>query len=96
MVMFRLKMTMFILNTNTPPPLSAGTEPIVDVACRLGKPFAVVPCCVFPRLFPHRRLPDGREPKLYDDLRREMVLPTLYCNCIVLCSFLVFSVVICY
>lgn len=21
------------------------------------KPFAVVPCCVFPRLFPHRRMP---------------------------------------
>lgn len=24
-----------------------------------GKPFAVVPCCVFPRLFKHRRLKDG-------------------------------------
>eukprot|EP01062_Namystynia_karyoxenos_P081434 TRINITY_DN8963_c0_g1_i2.p1 TRINITY_DN8963_c0_g1~~TRINITY_DN8963_c0_g1_i2.p1 ORF type:complete len:479 (+),score=105.86 TRINITY_DN8963_c0_g1_i2:77-1438(+) len=33
-----------------------ATEPIVDCALRLGLPWAVVPCCVFPKLFPHRRL----------------------------------------
>ncbi|KAI8332118.1 hypothetical protein BC941DRAFT_381974 [Chlamydoabsidia padenii] len=33
-----------------------ATEPIVDTALRLGKPFAVVPCCVFGRENLHRRL----------------------------------------
>jgi hypothetical protein len=31
-----------------------ATELIVDAALKYGRPFAVVPCCVFPRLFPHR------------------------------------------
>ena len=34
-----------------------ATEPLVDAAIRYGKPFALVPCCVFPTLFPHRFLP---------------------------------------
>ena len=33
-----------------------ATDAIVDCALRSGKPFAVVPCCVFPRLFSHRVL----------------------------------------
>ena len=33
-----------------------ATEPIVRAALRAGKPFAVVPCCVFPKSNPHRRL----------------------------------------
>jgi hypothetical protein len=33
-----------------------ATEAIVDLALRLCVPFAVVPCCVYPSLFPHRRL----------------------------------------
>lgn len=33
-----------------------ATEHIVDYALEAGVPFAVVPCCVFPRLFPDRRL----------------------------------------
>jgi len=33
-----------------------ATEPIVDAALEHGKPFVVVPCCVFPNLFPHRRV----------------------------------------
>ena len=37
-----------------------ATEPIIDAALRFGRPFAVVPCCVFPRLFPQRELPRGR------------------------------------
>lgn len=36
------------------------TEDIVDSALRLGKPFAVVPCCVYPRLFPQRRTETGQ------------------------------------
>ncbi|ORZ04186.1 hypothetical protein BCR41DRAFT_363007 [Lobosporangium transversale] len=35
-----------------------ATEPIVRVALKLGKPFAVIPCCVFGRDNPHRRLPE--------------------------------------
>ncbi|KAF9158560.1 hypothetical protein DFQ26_007474 [Actinomortierella ambigua] len=37
-----------------------ATEPIVDMALKHGKPFAVVPCCVFAVDNPHRRLLDGR------------------------------------
>ena len=37
------------------------TEPIVDGSLSLSKPFAVVPCCVFPLMFPHRRTPNGDE-----------------------------------
>ena len=33
-----------------------NVEPIVDLARLLGVPFAVVPCCVFPDLFPFRFL----------------------------------------
>jgi hypothetical protein len=32
------------------------TDSIVEAALKYSKPFAVVPCCVFPYLFPHRRL----------------------------------------
>ncbi|RHY30784.1 hypothetical protein DYB32_004035 [Aphanomyces invadans] len=35
-----------------------ATEAIVDMALSMQKPFAVVPCCVMSRQFPHRRL-DG-------------------------------------
>jgi len=34
-----------------------ATEPIVRAALKAGKPFAVIPCCVFGRDNPHRRLP---------------------------------------
>ena len=40
-----------------------ATEAIVDVALSLGIPFAVVPCCVFPKLFPQRRLTSGQRVK---------------------------------
>jgi len=33
-----------------------ATEAVVDVALRCNKPFVVVPCCVFPSLFPERRV----------------------------------------
>lgn len=35
-----------------------ATEAIVDAALLKKKPFAVVPCCVFPNLFPDRRYTD--------------------------------------
>ncbi|CAK9115050.1 DNA polymerase epsilon catalytic subunit A (DNA polymerase II subunit A) [Durusdinium trenchii] len=38
-----------------------ATEAVVEAALRLQRPFLVVPCCVFARLFPHRRLADGRQ-----------------------------------
>jgi hypothetical protein len=34
-----------------------ATDAIVDMAVQLRIPFVVVPCCVFCRLFPHRRMP---------------------------------------
>lgn len=36
-----------------------ATDDIVRCALMLHKPFCVVPCCVFPQHFPHRRLEDG-------------------------------------
>jgi hypothetical protein len=36
-----------------------ATEPILDFAVQQQLPFAVMPCCVFPRLFPHRQLQQG-------------------------------------
>ena len=36
-----------------------ATEPIVDLALAAGKPFAVVPCCIFPSQNQHRRTPSG-------------------------------------
>lgn len=43
------------------------TECIVDMALKHKKPFAVVPCCVFPSLFSERRLSNGRKVQSYDD-----------------------------
>ena len=40
-------------------PLHQATEYIVNCALALEKPFAVAPCCVFAREFPHRRLYSG-------------------------------------
>lgn len=40
-----------------------ATDPILEFALETGCPFAIVPCCVFPRLFSHRRLPtEGGQP----------------------------------
>jgi hypothetical protein len=43
-----------------------ATEPIVEYALRARLPVAVVPCCVFGRLFPDRRLADGAEVESHD------------------------------
>ncbi len=47
--------------------LKAASE-IVAFAARHGVPFAVVPCCVYAGQYPHRRLPDGRPVRTYEDL----------------------------
>merc|ERR1712176_857264 len=37
-----------------------ATEAIVDCALEYEIPFAIVPCCVYPSLFPDRRLASGQ------------------------------------
>ena len=49
-----------------------ATEPIVDLALLLGIPFAVIPCCVLPQLFPHRTIlvgKKGRERTMRQNVR---------------------------
>ena len=43
-----------------------ATEPIIDLCLRSRKPFAVVPCCVFPQQNQHRRLLDGTRVRSYE------------------------------
>ena len=43
-----------------------ATEPIVDLALKWRLPFAIVPCCVFARLFP--RVLAGRAVTKYEEL----------------------------
>lgn len=43
-----------------------ATEPIVDLALAFNKPFAVLPCCVFPFAFPARRLASGGPVTTFD------------------------------
>lgn len=47
-----------------------ATEAIVDCALRWGKPFAVVPCCVYPKLFPERRTETGQGVTTYRGFNR--------------------------
>ncbi|KAJ8657052.1 hypothetical protein O0I10_007131 [Lichtheimia ornata] len=44
-----------------------ATEPIVDAALKMGKPFAVIPCCVFHHENRHRRLSNGNEVVTTED-----------------------------
>ncbi len=44
-----------------------ATEPVVRAALAAGKPFAVVPCCVFPKSNTHRRLADGKPVSTTDE-----------------------------
>lgn len=43
------------------------TEIIVDAALLAGKSVAIVPCCVFPSLFPMRQLKSGKSVRTYED-----------------------------
>ena len=36
-----------------------ATDAIVDMALAYNKPFAIVPCCVFSKIFQHRKLPNN-------------------------------------
>lgn len=44
-----------------------ATEPIVDACLRAAKPFAIVPCCVFPTSNAHRRLADGQPVRSHEE-----------------------------
>ena len=44
------------------------TDSIVDIAIHLRIPFAVIPCCVFTKLFPSRKTPDGEVVRTYQEL----------------------------
>lgn len=50
-----------------------ATGAIVDLALALNVPFAVVPCCVYAKLFPERRLKDGTEVTDYNTLIQYLV-----------------------
>ena len=45
-----------------------ATDAIVDTAVHCRKPFVIVPCCVFCRLFPNRRMPSGEMVSSYQQL----------------------------
>mmetsp|Transcript_17377 Transcript_17377/g.27114 ORF Transcript_17377/g.27114 Transcript_17377/m.27114 type:complete len:315 (-) Transcript_17377:1945-2889(-) len=45
-----------------------ATGALVDLAIALNKPFAVVPCCVYQKSFPKRKLGDGKCVETYEDL----------------------------
>ena len=44
-----------------------ATDACIDFALARRLPFCVCPCCVFPSLFTHRRLKDGRSVSSYTD-----------------------------
>ena len=50
-----------------------ATESIVDFAKKFGKPFAVVPCCVFPALFPDRHELTRDDTRVPVTERRQLV-----------------------
>ncbi|ETN18634.1 hypothetical protein PPTG_04175 [Phytophthora nicotianae INRA-310] len=50
-----------------------ATEAIVDAALTLGKPFAIVPCCVMSRVFPDRQCQDGTPVDTYDTFIRYLL-----------------------
>jgi len=45
-----------------------ATDVVVDMAVQYHIPFVIVPCCVFCRLFPHRRLTAGEVVSTYPQL----------------------------
>ncbi|CAE8623534.1 unnamed protein product, partial [Polarella glacialis] len=47
-----------------------ATEPAIDAACAAGRPFAVVPCCVFRKQFPGRLLSNGGAVVKYGNFLR--------------------------
>ncbi len=64
-----------------------ATEDIIDLGLKYNKPFAVVPCCVYPSLFPERKDQEGKQVRTYEqfldylqsknnNLKRELI-PTI-------------------
>jgi hypothetical protein len=45
-----------------------ATDFIVECGLQLKKPFACVPCCVYPSTFSHRRLQNGSDVRTREDL----------------------------
>jgi hypothetical protein len=43
-----------------------ATEDIIDLALAHDKPFAVVPCCVFWKRDPHRKTPNGKAVRTWE------------------------------
>lgn len=50
-----------------------ATEPLVDLALAMNKPFAVVPCCIYSAQFPSRRLVDGSQVTTYEQFLQYLV-----------------------
>ena len=50
-----------------------ATDSIVDMSLKYRKPFAVVPCCVFPTKFSFRKLENGEEVRLREQLCQYLV-----------------------
>ena len=44
-----------------------ATEACIDLALLLHVPYCVVPCCVFPSEFPHRKTPENTRVRCYDE-----------------------------
>lgn len=49
------------------------TELIIDCAFEMNKPFCVVPCCVYPSLFPDRKISTGQGVKKYNSFIRYLL-----------------------
>uniref|UniRef100_A0A7S1I7R7 C3H1-type domain-containing protein n=1 Tax=Eutreptiella gymnastica TaxID=73025 RepID=A0A7S1I7R7_9EUGL len=58
-----------------------ATEPITDFAVLYGKPFAVVPCCVFSAEFPDRQLSSGAFVEGYDQFVEYLSAKHPSCQC---------------
>lgn len=56
----------------------SATEAIVDAALYFGKPFCVVPCCVFPNFFPKRIIYKPSQTNKQNDSTDPVVDPKLY------------------
>ncbi|GMF64893.1 unnamed protein product [Phytophthora lilii] len=50
-----------------------ATEAIVDAALALGKPFAIIPCCVMSRVFPDRQCRNGTPVDTYETFVRYLL-----------------------
>ena len=61
-----------------------ATEPMIDFAIELGKPWAVVPCCVFGHEFPDRKLASGAPVQSYEDFAQYLLEKNSRCKSVFL------------